>query len=420
MVVATRRILPQHAAEARDQLNDIARRVQNDFLHRGDKGDAVADLQKRLRSFGVFQGKANGVYDARTEDAVRAFQRQAGIIVDGVAGKQTLGAMRQHTTFVQDGFETVAKKGQRGADIARAERMLKDLGMNPGKVDGLYTQNTADAVRRFTSRDPQLPEKARIDAQTFARMRERYKKPLEKGDNTAGVRQLEQNLKALGRDPGTVDRNYTQDTKRAVRNFQEKNGLEATGVADLKTRRAIQKAVDALPPPVDQQIAQFNQTAPKSDYRRQVVNGDGDRLNKRTLEMMNRAEFIMRNKFGHKDFDFIVVQGSYSGSVAASGGTHDRGGAIDIHTRSYNKGTVDDMVKALRMAGFAAWSRGRGFDRFDPHIHAIAIGDRELSSSAASQVQEYFNGGDGLVGSAADPDRHLGRPVPAWARRFNH
>ncbi len=420
MVVATRRILPSNAANVKDQLNDIQRRVQHDSLNRGDTGDAVADLQKRLRSFGMKPGPADGVFGAQTERALRSFQRKAGITVDGVAGNETLRAMRQKTEYVKDGFETSAGRGERGADIGRAERMLKDLGMNPGNVDGLFTKNTADAVTRFTSRDPSLPTKARIDAQTFARMRERYKKPLEKGDNTAGVRQLEKNLKALGRNPGDIDRNYTQDTKRAVRNFQKANGLEATGIATLQTRKAIQKAVDALPPPVDQQIAQFGKNEPRHDYRREVVNSDGDRLNKRTVAMMDRAEYIMRNKFGHKNFSFKVVQGSYSGSVAASGGTHDRGGAIDIHTWSHNQGTVDDMVKALRMSGFAAWSRGRGHDRFDPHIHAIAIGDRELSSSAANQVQEYFNGGDGLIGSAADPDRNLGRPVPQWARKYNH
>ena len=45
--------------------------------------------------------------------------------------------------------------------------------------------------------------------------------------------------------------------------------------------------------------------------------------------------------------------------------------------------------------------------------------DRELSAQAKSQVQEYFNGGDGLVGSSADPDGNLGRNVPRWAQRFN-
>jgi peptidoglycan hydrolase-like protein with peptidoglycan-binding domain len=419
MSIATRRVLPGNAAEVRDQLDDIGRRVARDMLQRGDRGDAVADLQNRLRAFGLYHGKASGVFDRATERAVRRYQDQAGITVDGVVGPQTLGSMRQHTLFVKDNFETAAHQGQRGLDIRHAEKMLKDLGMAPGAVDGLFDQDTAAAVKRFRAGDPTLPDGARIDARTFARMREAASRPLQQGDRTRGVGVLEKNLKRLGIDPGAVDTSFTANTAEAVRKFQRRNGMPVTGVADPATRAAIQKAVDKLAPTSSEVLRGFSTTAPKSDYRR--VSVDGQTLNKRTQEMLQRAQYIMRNKFGHKNFDFQVVQGSYTSAVAASGGTHDRGGAMDIHTRSYSKRVVDDMVKAMRMAGFAAWSRGRGHDSFPPHIHAIAIGDRELSSAAAAQVQEYFNGGDGLVGSRPDPDRGLGRSglIPDWAKRFD-
>lgn len=413
-MIPTRRILPQNAVEVRDQLKDIERRVQSDSLNRGDRGDAVMDLQRRMRSFGVFEGKATGVFDAKTESAVRDFQSKAGIIVDGVAGPQTLSAIRQHTTFVQDGFETAAKKGQSGADVKNAERMLKDLGITPGTVDGEFDQKTANAVKSFRAGDASLPDGARIDARTFAKMREQASQPLARGDDTKGVKVLEANLKRLGLSTGTVDEHFSARTKEAVRTFQQRNNLEPTGIADRATRARIQKAVDALAPA--DPTAAFQTTPPKDDYRR--VSRDGEIVNRRTDEMLTRAEAIMK-KLGHPNFDFGVVQGSYSTSVGASAGTHDGGGAIDIHTASLPRRTVDHMAKALREAGFAAWSRGRGQDSFDPHIHAIAIGDRELSAQAKSQVQEYFNGGDGLVGSSADPDGNLGRGVPRWAQRFN-
>ena len=75
---------------------------------------------------------------------MRDFQSKAGIIVDGVAGPQTVSAIRQHTTFVQDGFETAANKGQSGADVKNAERMFKDLGITPGTVDGEFDQETGE------------------------------------------------------------------------------------------------------------------------------------------------------------------------------------------------------------------------------------------------------------------------------------
>lgn len=53
---------------------------------RGDRGRIIADLQSVL---GV---AADGIYGPRTEAAVRSFQQARGLVVDGVAGMQTLTA----------------------------------------------------------------------------------------------------------------------------------------------------------------------------------------------------------------------------------------------------------------------------------------------------------------------------------------
>jgi hypothetical protein len=170
-----------------------------------------------------------------------------------------------------------------------------------------------------------------------------------------------------------------------------------------------------LPPASTNELELYDRTPPASGYHRVMF--CGKRFNCRTVEMMKRAEFIMQHKYGHKDFQFSLSQGSYNpNGVSQSAGTHDGGGAADIRTSMYSSHTVDDMVRSLREAGFAAWSRGRGHDSFDPHIHALAIGDRELSSAARSQVREYLAGGDGLDSTHSDPDRKLGRHVPQWAR----
>ncbi|MGV3623202.1 MAG: hypothetical protein ACO1OB_20450, partial [Archangium sp.] len=116
----------------------------------------------------------------------------------------------------------------------------------------------------------------------------------------------------------------------------------------------------------------------------------------------------------------VITQGSYSNGVSASAGTHDGGGALDISIRGYSSANADKVVKAMRMAGFAAWRRGVN-DSFSPHIHAIAIGDKRATQVAKNQVSEYFRGGDGLVGSNKDIHltslgHNIGRPVPNWAK----
>ena len=61
-------------------------------LAAGDRGSGVAWLVKRLGpAGGALSGAASGqVFDERVTDAVRRFQRAAGIVADGVAGPETL------------------------------------------------------------------------------------------------------------------------------------------------------------------------------------------------------------------------------------------------------------------------------------------------------------------------------------------
>jgi peptidoglycan hydrolase-like protein with peptidoglycan-binding domain len=48
-------------------------------------------------------------------------------------------------------------------------------------------------------------------------------------DDGSDVRQLERNLKAMGYDPGTVDKDWTSATTAAVEDFQADRGLDETG-----------------------------------------------------------------------------------------------------------------------------------------------------------------------------------------------
>jgi hypothetical protein len=57
------------------------------LLHKGSRGPNIAAVQRAL---GL---PADGVYGARTRNAVIAFQRAHGLIVDGIVGPQTLGAL---------------------------------------------------------------------------------------------------------------------------------------------------------------------------------------------------------------------------------------------------------------------------------------------------------------------------------------
>lgn len=65
------------------------------ILKRGMKGDDVRRLQQRLMELGYALHKygADGEYGSETATAVKAFQRDRGLQVDGIAGEATLAAL---------------------------------------------------------------------------------------------------------------------------------------------------------------------------------------------------------------------------------------------------------------------------------------------------------------------------------------
>jgi hypothetical protein len=158
-------------------------------------------------------------------------------------------------------------------------------------------------------------------------------------------------------------------------------------------------------------FADWNAHAPRRNYGHVQIRGAT--LNRYTAELLLRAEAYSKAMGGPAKL--WLTQGSYSTSVSASAGTHDGGGALDISVSGMSRSDVRKAVKALRKAGFAAWHRGP--PSFIPHIHGIAIGDRDASPSAKAQVRDYRRGLDGLAYSRPDPDfGYAGRPIPKWGR----
>ena len=64
-------------------------RLDPPTIRRGDNGDAVKLLQQILTDFGFKPGKVDGDFGAKTEDALKEFQRLFGLEADGIAGHRT-------------------------------------------------------------------------------------------------------------------------------------------------------------------------------------------------------------------------------------------------------------------------------------------------------------------------------------------
>lgn len=61
----------------------------------GTQSPAVKTIQEKLMKLKYFTGTANGIFDATTASAVKAFQSANGLVADGIAGPRTLATIEQ-------------------------------------------------------------------------------------------------------------------------------------------------------------------------------------------------------------------------------------------------------------------------------------------------------------------------------------
>lgn len=83
-----------------DQGSDQDSGNDRPVLRKGNRGDAVKLMQQMLISKGYDLGVygADGIFGSGTEKAVKQFQRDWGLEIDGICGKQTWGMLESSTT----------------------------------------------------------------------------------------------------------------------------------------------------------------------------------------------------------------------------------------------------------------------------------------------------------------------------------
>ena len=59
------------------------------------RGDDIVDLQRRLHALGFDAGRVDGIVGPETDRALRTFQRNAGLAVDGICGLTTVVALHR-------------------------------------------------------------------------------------------------------------------------------------------------------------------------------------------------------------------------------------------------------------------------------------------------------------------------------------
>ena len=105
--------------------------AEESWLRRGDRGPEVEALQRALERAGFSPGTPDGVFGARTEAAVRAFQRANGLQADGIVGPRTRAALAPY----MEAEESWLRKGDRGPYVQMVQLALERAGFSPGALD---------------------------------------------------------------------------------------------------------------------------------------------------------------------------------------------------------------------------------------------------------------------------------------------
>ncbi|HJX06768.1 MAG TPA: peptidoglycan-binding protein [Actinomycetota bacterium] len=120
------------------------------IYRRGDDGPEIVDIQLRLTDLGhELPPSERGTFGPATDEAVRAFQAERHLHVDGLVGPDTWGQLVEAGFRLGDRTLFVHGPYLRGDDVRALQRKLDALGFDPGKQDGMYGPETEAAVRDF-------------------------------------------------------------------------------------------------------------------------------------------------------------------------------------------------------------------------------------------------------------------------------
>ncbi|MFH9859550.1 peptidoglycan-binding protein [Streptomyces sp. NPDC017202] len=95
--------------------------MSDPVLRKGDSGPSVIRLQNDLNTHGYSVGQVDGIFGNKTDAAVRQFQSDHGLSVDGIVGSATWNALEgpvpvTEVTFDLSDFPSLALMFRHGAD----------------------------------------------------------------------------------------------------------------------------------------------------------------------------------------------------------------------------------------------------------------------------------------------------------------
>ena len=117
-------------------------------LKYGEKSDDVLRYQKRLNKLGYLSSTPDGTFGKDTVNAVKSFQRQNGLTVDGYIGPST-----KELLMSRNAKASVISLGETSSSVTKIQKRLKELGYLKSSATGYFGTSTESAVSAFQKRN---------------------------------------------------------------------------------------------------------------------------------------------------------------------------------------------------------------------------------------------------------------------------
>lgn len=110
----------------------------------------VAEVRARLNRLGLLGDGRGDQFDEDLDLAVRQFQQERGIAIDGIVGPQTFRRLEEARWRLGDRvLQYLPGHAMIGDDVVALQERLTGLGFSPGRIDGIFGRATDHAVREF-------------------------------------------------------------------------------------------------------------------------------------------------------------------------------------------------------------------------------------------------------------------------------
>ncbi|WP_303837135.1 peptidoglycan-binding protein [Evansella sp. LMS18] len=285
-------------------------------LRAGDEGEAVAELQKRLHNLGYYPANLDGIFGPVTEKSVRQFQKDEGIIADGIAGPQTFGALystgKSAAVSAVNNTAEVNSDGFSGTASAEESKDSKnssespDNGNKSAKSDGETKEsqpknNTADEADENTSDSPESDDTVKSSASSTSEQQKSSDSEKQEEINEEQSNQSEEKTETASRGQSSGQgRVLTMEATAYTAYCNGCSGITATGI-DLRNNPG--KKVVA----VDPNIIPLGTMVEVEGYGTAIAGDTGGAIkgNKIDLFMPNRDDAL---KFGRRNVQVTILE----------------------------------------------------------------------------------------------------------------